>query len=303
MRLITITLLLLVAQQAASQQQATDVAYAADMERLVLDDMEDVSDWYNGSTVETTISTDAAHVKQGKTSLKFANRVDHTKGEKNYPIGWPRTGKDLTRTGQSEWSAYDFFECWIYAETSRSSLPATPLSVGFYHSGPKRSTSFPLKEVRKDAWQHIVVPTERLQDAADVRRAQFNISESNYKHGDRVDFFIDDMVLTRFRHPVIGELRPTGRLLYTAEHLITTTYTLMGYRSDGPVQGVLDIGQGTASRPESVRATASQRGELQLSLRQPLSAGSYWVRLTLIDPQGNVLDRKQATFRVIEGPF
>ena len=95
----------------------------ANKERLVLDDMEDVSGWYNGSPVETTLSASSEHVKQGKLALKFANVVDHTKGEENYPIGWPRTGKDLVKAKLTDWSAYDFFECWIYAQTSRGSLP------------------------------------------------------------------------------------------------------------------------------------------------------------------------------------
>ena len=120
----------------------------ANKERLVLDDMEDVSDWYSGTPEETTISASDKHVKQGAHSLEFANRVDHTKGEKNYPVGWPRVGKDLAKTGMTDWSAYDLFECWIYTETSRPQLPVGPLSVGFYHSGPKRSSSFPLNNVR-----------------------------------------------------------------------------------------------------------------------------------------------------------
>ena len=287
------------AQEPPAGQQAKP-----EMERLVLDDMEDVSDWYNGSPIETKISADTAHVKEGRRALKFANRVDHTQGEKNYPIGWPRTGKDLARKGPlTDWTGYDFFECWIYADTNREKLPDTPLNVGFYHSGPKRSTSFRLKEVRKGTWRHIVIPIEKLAAPADVRRVQFNISESNYKHGDRVDFWIDDMVLTRYRHPVIGQLEPVRRLLYTNERVIRVTYALQGFRGDRPMPAVLQVGRDAQSAVQTVRASLQQRGELALRLQKPLPAGTYRVELTLTDADGHVLDRKETSFRVIDGPF
>ncbi len=37
-------------------------------ESLALDDMENVSDWYNGSAKETSVSSSGKHVKQGKHS-------------------------------------------------------------------------------------------------------------------------------------------------------------------------------------------------------------------------------------------
>ena len=58
-------------------------------ERLVIDDMEDISDWSNGSPVETTLSRGGPDIS-GRYSLVFANVIDHTKGEKNYPIGWTK---------------------------------------------------------------------------------------------------------------------------------------------------------------------------------------------------------------------
>ena len=42
-------------------------------------------------------------MKQGRFALKFANLVDYTKGERNYPIGWPRTGKDLAKAKRTDW--------------------------------------------------------------------------------------------------------------------------------------------------------------------------------------------------------
>jgi hypothetical protein len=275
----------------------------ANEQRLVLDDMEDVSGWYNGSPEETTISTSDRHVAEGRFALKFANVVDHTKGEKNYPIGWPRTGKELGKAGLSDWSDYDFFECNVYVETSRAALPGSPLGIGFYHSGPQRSSSFPLGMVRKDAWTKIVIPIAQLESAADVQRVQLSISESEYKHGDRVDFFVDDMALTRLVEPAVARFQVDRKLLYANDRRIRATYTMMGRKDLEKVSVELAIGLQGEDAAAKVAGKAVRDGELTLPLRRPLTPGSYWARLGLRDRAGRLIDRSEVLFRVIEGPF
>lgn len=277
----------------------------APMERLVLDDMEDVGDWYNGSPEETTLAASELQVKQGKTALLFANVVDHTKGEKNYPIGWPRTGKDLRKLGPTDWSAYDYFECWIYATTSRDALPKTPLSVGFYHSGPKRSTSFRLTDVRKDQWVRIQIPIAKIEPPNDIQRVQFNISESDYAHGDHVDFYIDDVVLTRFAHPVIGSMHARRRLIYASARNLSAEFELLGSRSATEVTVVLDVGQGKKALASASASLGDVPGEIEVDLPtgRAFAPGEAWMKLMLQDASGKVLHEKEAMFRVIEGPF
>lgn len=298
-------LLLLVTGAPAAAEEGThgNRPHDANKERLALDDMVDVTDWYNGSPEETEISSSDKHADAPGRALRFANVVDHTKGEKNYPIGWPRTGKDMARSGiTSDWSEWDFFECRIYAETSRERLPGAPLSVGFYHTGPKRSTSFPLNDVEKDRWTQIVIPISELIAPADVQRVQFNISESSYQHGDRVDFYIADVALTRFVHPVIAELALDRRLLYSADRQITARYTLMGRKGLEEVTVEVEIGRD--GRPAAkARGKASRHGELPLRLTAPVAPGSYSATLRLRDSAGAAVDQSQVEFRVVEGPF
>jgi hypothetical protein len=271
-------------------------------ERLSLDDMVDVSDWYNGSPDETEVSSSRKHKGQSGASLLFANTVDHTRGEKNYPIGWPRTGKDVAKAGMGDWSGYDFFECRIFAETGRASFPGTPLGVGFYHTGHKRSSHFKLDDVKKNAWVDIVIPIDKLIDASDVRRVQFNITESNYAHGDRADFFINDLALTRFVKPVIVDLSVDRRLLYSSDSRITACFKLMGRHGVDRADVELEIG--TADRTMGqARRKAVLQGEISLVLGTPLPPGHYWARLVLRDPGGKPFDRRETSFRVIQGPF
>jgi hypothetical protein len=277
---------------------------AANQERLVIDDMESIAAWTTDTPVETTLSASERYVKEGRHSLKFGNVVDYTRGEKNYPIGWPRMRKNLAKIHCTDWSGYDFFECWIYCDTSRGALPGTPLGLGFSHtsSGPRRASSFPLKEVRKDQWVKIVIPIARLLDPQDVQSVQFNISESDYKHGDRVDFYIDDMVLTRYVEPTIAALATDRRVLLGNDRQITALYTLMGHRGLDRVKVQFEIGAGASplARSEGVPATP---GELLLPLARTLPPGEYWARLSLRDARGRLIDRRESGFRVIAGPF
>lgn len=271
-------------------------------ERLALDDQETVANWYNGSPEETILSASDRHTKQGKFALKFANVVDHTKGEKNYPVGWPRAGMELSKRKLSDWSDYDFFECWIYVESSRSSLPQTPLGIGFYHSGHRRTTSFRLKQVKLGQWTHIVIPVTDLATTDDVQRVQWNISESDYKHGDSIDFYIDDVVLTRLVHPVIAECHVARKVLYATEGSVTAHYRLMGDRGREPVKVELQIGRGNTALAAFV-GPADPLREISLSAPGPLQPGTYWARLSLRGPSAERVDQREMSFRVIEGPF
>lgn len=275
----------------------------ANQERLLLDDMQDVSDWYNGSPAETTLSSTDRHVKQGHRALLFANRVDYTKGEKSYPVGWPRTGKDLAKAKLTDWSGYDRFECWIYTETSRESLPKTPLGVGFYHGGHKQSSGFPLTEVKKDAWVKVVIPVARLADPKDVWRIQFHISEADYRHGDRVDFFIDAPALVRYVEPAVAELEPERRVVFSSERTVRARYKVAGYKGLDRTKVELSIGRGEGPPAAKASGRASRDGELAAPIARPLAPGTYWARLDLRDAEGKLIDRKQAEFRVVAGPF
>ena len=275
----------------------------ANIERLVLTDMADVSAWRNESPAETKLSSSDAHVRQGKFALKFANLVDHTTGEKNYPIGWPRTTLDLATAKRTDWSEYDFFECWIYVDTSRPALPRSPLSIGLVHPGHKVSTGRDLKEVCKDQWTKIVIPMSEVKDPENVSRVRFNISESNYQHGDRVDFYICDMVLGRYATPAILELTIEQHLLFTDARSIAAQFKLVGRHGMDKTTAELEVGCGDANPVAKASIAATREGQIVLPLTARLPAGPSWARLNLRDSQGRLIDRKSAEIRVIPGPF
>ncbi|MCL4193511.1 MAG: hypothetical protein KJZ87_17375 [Thermoguttaceae bacterium] len=295
-------LALAIAAPGADEQPYGKGMTDANKERLVIEDGEDAADWYNGSPDETKLSADDRHAKAGSRAVLFANVVDHTKGETNYPIGWPRVGKDLGKLQFTDWSAYDFFECWIYCDTSRERLPASPLGVGFYHSGPKRSTNFRLPEVTKGQWVPVQIPVAKIERPDDVQRVQFNISEADYKHGDRVDFFIDDVVLTRFVDPAINEFAPERRLVYSSERQLRAAYSLVGYKGLEAVVVELAILGPDGTVLARATGSPSRQGEIIARIERPLAPGVCLARLSLRDGEGRLVDRRDAEFRVIAGP-
>jgi hypothetical protein len=290
-------------QASAGEQPCGQGMSDANKEYRVLDDMADVSRWYNGSPDETRLSIDDQRVREGKHSLRFANKVDHTKGEKNYPVGWPRTGRNLGKQEPSDWSGYDFFECWIYTETSRATLPGTPLGLGIRHPGHKRSSDFRLSEVTKDAWVKIAIPVAKLLDPADVRSIQFHIAEANYKHGDQVDFLIGPITLARFVNPAVAELSVDRKILYTSDRSVTAAYRLVGYKAMASTGVEFEVGRDATVIGKAVAPAARGPGELPLTLSTPPAPGDYWARLSLRDSSGKLIDRKETGLRVIAGPF
>lgn len=273
----------------------------ANKERLVLDDMSDVSDWSNGSPDETKLSR-SDRARGGRFALVFANVVDHTRGEKNYPIGWPRTGKSLVKAKLTDWSDWDFFECWIYVDTSRAALPGTPLGLGFSHPGHRRRTSLRLTDLKKDEWVHVVMPVAKLDDPAHVEALQFNISESDYKHGDRVDFYISSIALTRFVEPAVNQFELQRRVVYADRPWIVGAYSLVGSKGMDAVRAELAVGRGDQALAKTA-APAGRQGELEVRAAQHLAPGACWAELRLRDAAGKLVDRKRCEFQVVEGPF
>jgi len=65
-----------------------------------------------------------------------------------------------------------------------------------------------------------------------VRQIQFNISESNYQHGDRIDFFLRDLALTRYAEPTLFGFIAENTVLFTDARRVPVHFELLGVKSD-----------------------------------------------------------------------
>ena len=210
-------LMLLVATVAAAQPAEPP------MEALVLSDGDSGTQW---TIAEATMAPDDTHARSGQ-AMRFHIDVNHETGQPDYPIGWPRTYTNVPE-GERDWRAWDFVDFWVYAETSREALPSSP--VGFIVRCPDKANSLSttLAEVRKDEWTHVRMATADLPNPADCTAVQFYISESNYDHGDVVDFWIDDLALLRYAEPTIISATPLTRVHYADVSVLRVRVELTG---------------------------------------------------------------------------
>lgn len=228
------------------------------MDERVLADGEVDSTW---SASEATMEPDDTHARAGR-AMRFHIDVNHETGEVNYPIGWPRTYLAFPE-GDRDISGWDFLDFWVYAESSREALPGTPL--GLTIRCPDRNSAFnaTLGAVRLGEWVHFRFPVSSLPDPTNCAAIQFFISESNYQHGDVIDFWLDDLRLLRYAEPTIIALQPLNQVVYRDQPLLRIAVDLtgldagatarveVGLRRDGEQMTVAaaELGAGLATIP------------------------------------------------------
>jgi hypothetical protein len=264
------------------------------METLVLADGDSNSKWH---TAEATMRPDATHALDGR-AMRFHIDVNHRTGQPDYPIGWPRTYLPMPDDAR-DWRNWDFVEFWLYADTSRESLPNTPL--GFIVRSPDRSNSYnrTVHEARQGKWTRVRVPTADMPCPAQCMTVQFFIAESNYNHGDVLDFWIDGLALLRYAEPTIISMRPLGRVQYADTDVVRIEVGMTGLDEGQTAELLVRLARGS----ETVRqGSATLRRGIQtvpLKMRGDLDVGDYELRAQIAGSQRTVTK----TIRVISSPW
>ena len=264
------------------------------MEKRVLADGEFYSRW---STAEATMRPDAAPQSDGR-ALRFHVDVNHETGQPDYPIGWPRTYLTLPEDAR-DWHDWDFVEFRVYTDTSRDKLPNTPL--GFIVRSPDRSNSYhrTVDEASKGEWARVRVSTSEMPDPGQCTAVQFFIAESNYNHGDVLDFWIDDLALLRYAEPTIVNMRPQGHVHYNDTAVIRIDIEMSGLMEGQTAElrlGLVRDGDPVCDRTVAVR---SGRQSIPLELGGDLRAGLYEIQARIAGSQRAVRE----TIRIVASPW
>jgi hypothetical protein len=264
------------------------------MERLVLADGDGGSEW---STSEATMGPDATHAREGR-AMHFHVDVNHETGQPDYPIGWPRTYLPMPEDAR-DWRQWDFVEFWVYADTSREKLPSTPL--GFIVRSPDKPNSYhrTVHEAQKGQWARVRVPTADMPSPGQCTAVQLFISESNYNHGDVLDFWIDGLALLRYAEPTIIGMRPLGTVPYADTEVVRIEVRLTGLE-EGRTANLFArlVRDGETVR----RSSAVLRPGLQtvpLEVGGNLEAGRYELQAQVAGSRRTVTE----TIRVISSPW
>ncbi len=262
------------------------------MERRVLAD--GGSQW---RTAEATMRPDATHAREGR-AMRFHVDVNHQTGQPDYPIGWPRTYLTMPDDVR-DWRNWDFVEFRLYAETSRESLPNTPL--GFIVRSPDKPNSYhkTVHEAQKGEWNHVRIPTADMPRPGRCTAVQFFISESNYDHGDVLDFWIDDLALARYAEPTILSAQPLGAVQYADADVVRIEVRVTGLENGQTTKLLLRlVREGETGRRSSAVVPSGTRA-VPLEVGGNLNPGRYDLQAQIAGSQRTVTQ----TIRVISSPW
>jgi len=248
------------------------------LERLMLDDGLD-TDATLWAPAEAVLTVDPKHAKHGDTSLRLHIDVNWETGEKNYPIGWPRMYRDWPQTPQ-DWSRYDYLDFSIFTESSRPKLPDNPLGLIVKGEKGRKVITRELSELRPGEWTDFRLPLAGVPDLPTMTGFGFYISESNYKHGDVLDFWIDNISLVRFAEPTAaGTVLPEKVMAGDAGYL-PLDVNIMGVAPDQTADVVWQLRTGGNSA--ATGKLSAGRGVTRMYLSLPpagLKPGDYELAL------------------------
>lgn len=266
------------------------------MVKEVLFDGSSASSWY---TAEATIESAEKPSHSGSPTIHWHVTVDHTAGEAKYPIGWPRVGSRIDEA-QRDWSDSDFFQFWMYSTTSRAAFPKTPAGLTINQTEEKTGAyNLSLTDLKKDEWVEVRVPISRLSHPDDVRGIQLNIAESDYQHGDKIEFFIDQLALLRYSAPTFLNFTATEAVHYSDTKYVSASFILSGIRKEESKSVTMEL-----KKDEKVvisKAFTVSRGAHRLLLpleKGDLEPGVYQV-IGLVEGGESVT----STVRIVESPW
>ncbi len=264
------------------------------MEERVLADGDSGSVW---TPAEATMEPDDAHARAGR-AMHFHIDVNHSTGQPDYPIGWPRAYTSIPET-ERDWSRWDFIDFWLYADTSRESLPGSPL--GFIVRCPDKPNSFSatLSAATKGEWVHFRFPISALPNAADCTAVQFYISESNYLDGDVVDFWIDDLRLLRYAEPTVLRLQPLNQVLYDDVPMLRVAVEMTGLEDGATAQVEVALVRDGQTVQQASAALAAGVTTIPLPVEGGATAGEYEVQARVADSDRTLVK----SVRVVSSPW
>ena len=263
------------------------------MDEFVITDGDNEATW---SAAEATIEPDPTNAREGQ-SMRLHIDVNHETGQPDYPIGWPRAYVTLPE-GQHDWSDWDFVDFWLYSDTSRESLPGSP--IGFIVRCPDRNSSFSttLTEAKKGEWVHFRFPTSVLPTTTNCTAMQFYISESAYNHGDVLDFWIEDLRFLRYSEPTIVSVQPLNRIAYTDSGVLRVAVDLTGLE-EGQTERV-EVGLNGNGKVLQAACTPLGQGVSTIALPvADVTPGNYEVWARVEGKERTLTD----TVRVITSPW
>jgi len=266
------------------------------MEKQLLFDVASVKGW---SPAESTIEVTSARAKIHPTAWHWHVTVDHHGGEAKYPIGWPRVGRAIPEGPLRDWSDWDFLHMWIYTASSRATLPRDPVGLGLHAPDRANAYSVRLSELQLNEWVEIKIPITNIPRPNDVRSIQFHISEADYRHGDKLDLFIDDLALLRYAQPTILDFAAENAVMFADAPTAAVRFRLSGVKHGESARVVCELRHAGAIVAQTVAQLGRGSHRLRLDLvGRKLTPGCYELAARARDGQETTV-----SMRFVESPW
>ena len=278
----------------AGAAAAAEIVREGDMEVLRLESLGRPARW---RAIECRVEASETLKARGAPTVRVHIPIDFHAGEKKYPIGWPRFNRVLSGA-EGNWKGFERFEFLIYTKLSRPKLPGVPLS--FTARGVGGGYRQVLTKLRLNRWTGISIPVQAVKDKLPMERLYFNISESRYKHGDKLDFYLGGWRLVRSAVAKVASMDIRTPVVYTGGGALRVRLDVVG-PPEGVSRGVpLTIAKdGKAIRRETLPAKKGMQ-TLDIDVSElKLAPGEY--RLIAFEKAPS--KRKSGVFRVVEGPW
>lgn len=248
-------------------------AAEAPLEKRIVFGSESAPQW---SAAESTVETSAEPTRTGAAVLHWHIAVDHFSGEAKYPIGWPRANCALRDVAARDWLDWDYFQFWVFADTSRTALPRDPVGLALHTPDKQDAYTRPLSELKKGAWVQVRIPLSQIPRRNDVRLMQIHISESNYRHQDQLEFYLDEIALLRYAQPTLLDLASESEVMFADAEQLAVKFQLAGVKAEDRVEVACELrsnGKTVASAAATV-GRGPQRVTIDLS-RAEAAPGDY----------------------------
>lgn len=292
-------LLLLSAGRTLAQAPARMTEEGTD-EMLWLDRLCAADNWHPVEECRTRASD--LQCPWGGEVLQLYFCVDHHGGEKAYPIGWPRAHMNPAGWERS-WQAWDRFEFMVLAKTSRHQLPKSALILEIGEAKPAHTPSLEFSELEK--WVPVSIPVADILEKSPstrggVSRLRFVVSESNYQHGDVVEFHVGGFRLVRSLVCEVTALSAVTPVIYAGQPYVTLALTVVGPPADVQRGVPFTIRSATRVVRQEMLPLGPGQQRLDCDISElTLSPGDH--ELSVFD--ADKARRKSVSLRVVEEPW
>lgn len=137
-------------------------------------------------------------VAQNGNAMTVNMPVDHKGGEAKYPVGWPRLYLRKFISAEKNWSQAKAISFDLKLEfTGKTEKYPLTFHIFWTVAGAKKpaSATVSIPALKNNAVNKVVLPLTKVKDLAAVSGIGFNISESQYKHGENFKFTVSNFKL------------------------------------------------------------------------------------------------------------